>query len=111
MKRNSGQSAAVPDMAASTCSQTPRSLQIAPISAPGSSAFDDKFAMRPEALARATDDDRRAGRVPCFVCATVGTTSSNALDPVAEIGAICKERGGWLHVDAAMSGTAALCPA
>jgi len=71
---------------------------------------DDQFAMRPEALARATDDDRRAGRVPCFVCATVGTTSSNALDPVAEIGAICRERGVWLHVDAAMSGTAALCP-
>jgi len=71
---------------------------------------DDKFAMRPEALARAMDEDRRAGRVPCFVCATVGTTSSNALDPVAEIGALCKERGVWLHVDAAMSGTAALCP-
>ena len=71
---------------------------------------DDKFAMRPEALARALDADRRAGRVPCFVCATVGSTSSNALDPVAEIGAICKERGVWLHVDAAMSGTAALCP-
>jgi aromatic-L-amino-acid decarboxylase len=71
---------------------------------------DDKFAMRPEALARALDADRRAGRLPCFVCATVGTTSSNALDPVAEVGAICKDRGVWLHVDAAMSGTAALCP-
>src|SRR3989304_2466964 len=41
MKRNSGQSAAVPDMAASTWSQTPRSLQSAPISATGSRAFDD----------------------------------------------------------------------
>jgi aromatic-L-amino-acid decarboxylase len=44
------------------------------------------------------------------VCATVGTTSSNAIDPVSEIGRICREHNLWLHVDAAMSGTAALCP-
>jgi aromatic-L-amino-acid/L-tryptophan decarboxylase len=71
---------------------------------------DDAFAMRPDALAEAIAADRRAGKVPCFVCATVGTTSSNALDPVAEIGRICRAEGIWLHVDAAMSGTAALCP-
>jgi aromatic-L-amino-acid decarboxylase len=40
----------------------------------------------------------------------VGTTSSNAIDPVAEIGRICRQHNLWLHVDAAMSGTAALCP-
>jgi aromatic-L-amino-acid decarboxylase len=40
----------------------------------------------------------------------VGTTSSNAIDPVPAIGRICREEGIWLHVDAAMSGTAALCP-
>jgi len=71
---------------------------------------DEKFAMRPEALARQIAADRRAGLVPFFVCATVGTTSSNALDPVAAIGTICRENNLWLHVDAAMSGTAALCP-
>jgi len=71
---------------------------------------DEKFAMRPDALARAIAEDRRAGKTPAFVCATVGTTSSNAIDPVAEIGQICREVGVWLHVDAAMSGTAALCP-
>jgi aromatic-L-amino-acid decarboxylase len=71
---------------------------------------DARFAMRPEALARAIETDRRAGRVPCFVCATVGTTASNALDPLAEIGAVCRAAGVWLHVDAAMAGTAALCP-
>src|SRR5687767_3185110 len=71
---------------------------------------DEKFAMRPDALARAIAEDRRAGKTPAFVCATVGTTSSNAIDPVAEIGRICREDGVWLHVDAAMSGTAALCP-
>jgi len=48
--------------------------------------------------------------IPFFVCATVGTTSSNAIDPLPEIGPICQKYGTWLHVDAAMSGTAALCP-
>jgi aromatic-L-amino-acid/L-tryptophan decarboxylase len=71
---------------------------------------DEKFAMRPDALAKAIADDRRAGKIPCFVCATVGTTSSNAIDPVPAIGEICRDAGVWLHVDAAMSGTAALCP-
>ncbi|MGA2645678.1 MAG: pyridoxal-dependent decarboxylase [Candidatus Sulfotelmatobacter sp.] len=71
---------------------------------------DDHFAMRPVALARRIEADKRAGLVPCFVCATVGTTSSNAMDPIAEIAAIAHQDNLWLHVDAAMSGTAALCP-
>ncbi len=71
---------------------------------------DENFAMRPEALAQRIEADIRAGLAPCFVCATVGTTSSNAMDPVAGIGEICRRRGLWLHVDAAMSGTAMLCP-
>ena len=71
---------------------------------------DQNFAVRAEALAQRIADDRRAGLLPCFVCATVGTTSSNAIDPVPEIGRICRENNIWLHVDAAMSGTAALCP-
>jgi aromatic-L-amino-acid/L-tryptophan decarboxylase len=71
---------------------------------------DEKFALRPDALARQIEHDRRAGLTPSFVFATLGTTSSNAIDPVAEIGRICREQNLWLHVDAAMSGTAALCP-
>lgn len=71
---------------------------------------DGKFAMRAGALAAQIESDRKAGRLPCFVCATVGTTSSNAIDPVREIGRLCRENNLWLHVDAAMSGTAALCP-
>jgi aromatic-L-amino-acid/L-tryptophan decarboxylase len=71
---------------------------------------DANFALRPEALARAIDADRQAGKVPCFVSATVGTTSSEAIDPVPEIGRIARQHGLWLHVDAAMCGTAALCP-
>ncbi|MGQ9857934.1 MAG: pyridoxal-dependent decarboxylase [Thermodesulfobacteriota bacterium] len=71
---------------------------------------DEGFAMRPEELSAAIRKDREASRVPFFVCATVGTTSSNALDPLRPIGEICREEGLWLHVDAAMCGTAAICP-
>lgn len=71
---------------------------------------DEHFALRPEALAKQIAQDHRAGLVPCFVCATVGTTSSTAFDPLPAIGRICEEAGVWLHVDAAMAGTAALCP-
>ena len=71
---------------------------------------DAAYALRPDALEQAVAADRAAGCVPCFVCATVGTTSSNALDPLRAVGAICRRYGLWLHVDAAMSGTAALCP-
>ncbi len=71
---------------------------------------DENFAMRPEALAAQIQKDREAGLIPCFVCATVGTTSSNAIDPLPAIGRICREQNLWFHVDAAMSGTAALCP-
>jgi aromatic-L-amino-acid decarboxylase len=71
---------------------------------------DDKFAMDANALARAMETDGNSGLTPFFVCATVGTTSSNAIDPLPEIGPICEKFGAWLHVDSAMSGTAALCP-
>jgi aromatic-L-amino-acid decarboxylase len=71
---------------------------------------DEKFAMRPELLEEAIENDLAAGRRPCFVCATIGTTSSTAIDPAAKIGRICREHGIWLHVDSAMAGTAALCP-
>jgi aromatic-L-amino-acid decarboxylase len=71
---------------------------------------DEKFAMRPESLAEQIRADRSNGLIPCFVCATVGTTSSNGLDPLPQIGRICQQEGLWMHVDAAMSGSAALCP-
>src|SRR5579872_114448 len=71
---------------------------------------DENFAMKADALARQIDQDRKSGLVPCFVCATIGTTSSNAIDPLPQIGRICREHDIWFHVDAAMSGTAALCP-
>ncbi|TAK56508.1 MAG: aminotransferase class V-fold PLP-dependent enzyme [Bacteroidetes bacterium] len=71
---------------------------------------DEKFAMKPDALSKQIKADRQSGLIPFFVCATVGTTSSTAIDPVQEIGTICKQESVWLHVDAAMCGTAAICP-
>jgi aromatic-L-amino-acid decarboxylase len=70
---------------------------------------DESFRMKASALARAIAEDKRAGRTPCFVGATVGTTSTLAIDPLREIGEICREHNVWLHVDAAHAGTAALC--
>ena len=71
---------------------------------------DEHFAMSSAALKDLIERDRHSGLVPFFVSATVGTTSSNALDPLTAIAAICREQRIWFHVDAAMSGTAALCP-
>jgi aromatic-L-amino-acid/L-tryptophan decarboxylase len=71
---------------------------------------DETGRMITSSLAGAIAKDREAGLVPFFVVATVGTTGSNALDPIAEIGRVCVKEGLWLHVDGAMSGTAALCP-
>ena len=71
---------------------------------------DENFAMLADGLANQVAQDKSNGLIPCFVCATVGTTSSNAIDPIPDIARICHEHNVWLHVDAAMSGTAALCP-
>jgi aromatic-L-amino-acid decarboxylase len=71
---------------------------------------DANFAMRPESLEKAIAEDKRMGKLPFLVCATIGTTSSLAFDPLEAIGGICKKHNLWLHVDAAMAGTAALCP-
>ena len=71
---------------------------------------DESFALCPEALEEAIKADVATGRLPAMVCATVGTTSSTAIDPVRAIGEICQRHGVWLHVDAALAGTAALCP-
>ena len=73
-------------------------------------AVDNEFAMRPSELRRAIEQDITDGLTPAFVCATVGTTSSTALDSLTEIGSICSEFCIWLHVDAAMAGSAAICP-
>jgi aromatic-L-amino-acid/L-tryptophan decarboxylase len=71
---------------------------------------DAEFRMRPDALAAAIDDDRRAGFTPIAVVATVGTTSATSVDPVGAVAAICAREQIWLHVDAAYAGVAAMIP-
>ena len=71
---------------------------------------DAGHAMRVDALETAIAADRAAGATPVMVCATVGTTSSGAVDPVRAIGEVCRREGIWLHVDAAHAGSATICP-
>ncbi len=71
---------------------------------------DDNFAMIPEKLDEQIRTDRENGQQPCCVVATIGTTSSTAIDPLEAIGRICRQYNLWLHVDAAFAGTAAILP-
>ena len=71
---------------------------------------DTNYAMRPDALADAISGDIASGLRPACVVATIGTTSSTAVDPLPAIGEVCRRHGIWLHVDAAYAGTAAIVP-
>ncbi len=73
-------------------------------------AHDDHFAMRPDEFGTMVAADIAAGLTPFWVCCSRGTTSSLAFDPTAEIAPIAHRHGMWVHVDAAMSGIAALVP-
>ena len=71
---------------------------------------DAGHAMRADALESAIAADRAAGATPVMVSATVGTTSSGAVDPLRAIGELCRREGVWLHADAAHAGSATICP-
>jgi aromatic-L-amino-acid/L-tryptophan decarboxylase len=71
---------------------------------------DSKFRMDAKALAAAIKEDKQNGYLPFCIVATVGTTSTTSIDPVAEIVPIGEEHAMWLHVDAAYAGSAAIVP-
>ena len=72
--------------------------------------LDANYALRADALAGAVAADIAAGRQPCAVVATTGTTTSTAFDPVAAVATVAGAHGLWLHVDAAMAGSAMILP-
>ncbi|WNV77408.1 pyridoxal-dependent decarboxylase [Geodermatophilus sp. DSM 44513] len=71
---------------------------------------DGDLAMRPQSLRARLERDVARGYRPVLVCATVGTTSTTAVDPLAELGPVCRDHGVWLHVDAAYAGVSAVVP-
>jgi aromatic-L-amino-acid decarboxylase len=71
---------------------------------------DNHFRMRADALARMVEQDLAAGKRPCGIVATVGTTSTASIDPVPEIADVAEKHGLWLHIDAAYAGAAAILP-
>src|SRR5512143_1168249 len=73
-------------------------------------AHDPVYAMRPDALDEAVRADFAAGRKPCAVVATTGTTGTTALDPIGAIAGVARRHGLWLHVDAALAGSAMILP-
>src|SRR5215831_13418469 len=71
---------------------------------------DANFDMRPDALVAASHEDRAGGREPCAIVATCGTTATTAFDPLAAIARVARAEDLWLHVDAAMAGSAMILP-
>lgn len=71
---------------------------------------DMQFRMRPDLLRDAIETDLAAGKRPCCIVASIGSTSTSAIDPVPEIARIAEEYNVWLHVDAAYGGSAAIAP-
>ncbi|GAA6072437.1 aromatic-L-amino-acid decarboxylase, partial [Tachysurus ichikawai] len=71
---------------------------------------DSKFAVRGETLRKVIEEDKAAGLIPFYFCATLGTTASCAFDRITELGPICCAEGIWMHIDAAYAGSAFICP-
>src|SRR5215469_16438904 len=71
---------------------------------------DAQFRMKTDALAAMIERDRAAGLRPTCIVATLGTTSTTSVDPVAEMATLAERHNIWLHVDAAYAGAAAVLP-
>jgi aromatic-L-amino-acid decarboxylase len=71
---------------------------------------DDHFRIDVNLLGQRIAEDRQGGLQPMAVIATVGTTSTASIDPVGDIGNLCREAKIWLHIDAAYGGGFAMLP-
>jgi aromatic-L-amino-acid/L-tryptophan decarboxylase len=71
---------------------------------------DERYAMRADALEEAVAADNERGLCPCAVVTTTGSTTTTAVDPIAEIGLVARAHDLWLHVDSAMAGSAMILP-
>jgi len=67
-------------------------------------AIDERFRMRPDALAHAIAEDRQKGLRPWLIVAAAGTTDTGAVDPLDAIAQIAARERCWFHVDAAYGG-------
>lgn len=83
---------------------TPRNIRSLPTTASSG------FALSPALLREVIKADLAAGLIPLYVCATLGTTSTAAVDPVEALAEVSNEYGAWIHVDAAYGGSACICP-
>uniref|UniRef100_A0A8C7QF12 Aromatic-L-amino-acid decarboxylase n=1 Tax=Oncorhynchus mykiss TaxID=8022 RepID=A0A8C7QF12_ONCMY len=70
----------------------------------------DKYAVQGETLRRMIQEDKAAGLIPFYFCATLGTTPSCAFDHITELGPICNAEKIWMHIDAAYAGSSFICP-
>ncbi|CAH1388971.1 unnamed protein product [Nezara viridula] len=71
---------------------------------------DERHRLRGDTLKAAIEEDKKAGLIPFYVVATLGTTSCCSFDALEEIGDVCNASEVWLHVDAAYAGSAFICP-
>ncbi|GFP96892.1 tyrosine/dopa decarboxylase 2 [Phtheirospermum japonicum] len=97
-----------------THSALQKSAQIAGISPKNFRAVattkENAFGLTAKALKETIAADVESGLVPLFLCATIGTTSSTAVDPLGPLCDVAKEYGLWVHVDAAYAGSVCICP-
>ena len=99
----------VSDQAHSSLARTARAMGLRPQQVRVLPA-DDRWRLSPGTVAAAVRADRGAGRVPFALCASAGSTSTGAVDPLGDLADVCTAEGLWLHVDAAYGGFAALTP-
>ncbi|XP_062986588.1 aromatic-L-amino-acid decarboxylase [Elgaria multicarinata webbii] len=71
---------------------------------------DDSFAVRGSALRKVLEEDKAAGLIPFFFCATLGSTPCCSFDKLLEVGPICNKENIWMHIDAAYAGSSFICP-